>query len=31
MNLQSRYELEEARDEIGKDLEEIESPKRAVG
>jgi addiction module HigA family antidote len=31
MNLQSRYELEEARNEIGEDLEEIESPKRAVG
>jgi addiction module HigA family antidote len=31
MNLQSRYELEEARNEIGKDLEEIESPKHAVG
>jgi antitoxin HigA-1 len=31
MNLQSRYELEEARDEIGADLDEIESPKRAFG
>jgi addiction module HigA family antidote len=31
MNLQSRYELEEARNEIGEDLEEIETPKRAVG
>jgi plasmid maintenance system antidote protein VapI len=31
MNLQSRYELEQARDEIGEDLEEIEAPKRAVG
>jgi antitoxin HigA-1 len=31
MNLQSRYELEEARNEIGKDLEEIEAPKRAAG
>jgi antitoxin HigA-1 len=31
MNLQSRYELEEARNEIGEDLEEIEAPKHAVG
>jgi addiction module HigA family antidote len=31
MNLQSRYELEEARNEIGEDLEEIETPKSAVG
>jgi addiction module HigA family antidote len=31
MNLQSRYELEEARNEIGEDLEEIEAPKSAVG
>jgi len=31
MNLQSRYELEEARNEIGADLEEIEAPKHAVG
>ena len=31
MNLQSRYELEEARNEIGEDLEEIEAPKRASG
>jgi antitoxin HigA-1 len=31
MNLQSRYELEEARNEIGEDLEEIESRKRAFG
>jgi addiction module HigA family antidote len=31
MNLQSRYELEQARNEIGEDLEEIETPKRAVG
>ena len=31
MNLQSRYELEQARNEIGKDLEEIEASKRAVG
>jgi addiction module HigA family antidote len=31
MNLQSRYELEEARNEIGEDLEEIETPKHAVG
>jgi antitoxin HigA-1 len=31
MNLQSRYELEEALDEIGGDLEEIEPPTRAFG
>ncbi len=31
MNLQSRYELEEAREEIGEDLEEIETPQRAHG
>ncbi len=31
MNLQSRYELEEAREEIGEDLEEIETPQRAYG
>jgi addiction module HigA family antidote len=31
MNLQTRYELEDARAEIGDDLEEIEPPKRAVG
>jgi antitoxin HigA-1 len=31
MNLQSRYELEEARDEIGDDLEEIEVRERAFG
>jgi antitoxin HigA-1 len=31
MNLQSRYELEEARNEIGEDLEEIEAPKHVVG
>jgi addiction module HigA family antidote len=31
MNLQSRYELEQARNEIREDLEEIEAPKHAVG
>lgn len=31
MNLQVRYELEEARDEIGSDLEEIKAPARAFG
>jgi addiction module HigA family antidote len=31
MNLQARYELEEARDEIGSDLEEIETLERAFG
>ena len=31
MTLQTRYELEEARDEIGSDLEEIEMPERAFG
>ncbi|HUZ33313.1 MAG TPA: HigA family addiction module antitoxin [Xanthobacteraceae bacterium] len=31
MNLQSRYELEEAREEIGADLEEIESLQHASG
>jgi hypothetical protein len=31
MNLQSRYELEEAIEEIGEDLEEIEVPERAFG
>jgi len=31
MNLQARYELEEARGEIGSDLEEIETPARAFG
>jgi addiction module HigA family antidote len=31
MNLQTRYELETAREEIGEDLEEIEAPTRAVG
>jgi antitoxin HigA-1 len=30
MNLQSRYELEEAREEIGTDLEEIEAPPQRV-
>jgi antitoxin HigA-1 len=31
MNLQTRYELETAREEIGEDLDEIKAPTRAVG